>query len=78
MPTAVEAAAGRIAPRTAVTVRVTNNINVEALKNLVATIAGHTGCLTCGLLGVDLRLSGDPVEGVAIGKIPGVQSVSFE
>jgi hypothetical protein len=63
--------------RGAVHVRVAENVSLDHLQSLVAHIAGLTGCRTCGIMGVDLRLTGDPVEAQQIAKLPGVKSVSF-
>lgn len=61
----------------AVHVKVKENVSLENLQSIVAHIVGMTGCRACGILGIDLRLSGDPVEASQIAKLPGVQSVSF-
>jgi hypothetical protein len=58
-------------------IHVKENVNLEQLHGLIAHIGGLAGCPTCGLLGIDLRLSGDPVELQQITKLPGVQSASF-
>ncbi len=58
-------------------VRVSENVTLENLHSIINGIVGISGCRTCGLLGVDLRLSGDPVELQQVTKLPGVQSVSF-
>jgi hypothetical protein len=63
--------------RGTVNIRVADNVTLEHLNALVAHVAGLTGCRHCGLLGIDLRLSGDPVEGQQIAKLPGVSSVTF-
>ena len=60
-----------------INVRVTENVTLENLHNIVSTIVGISGCRTCGLLGVDLRLVGDPAELQQVSKLPGVQSASF-
>lgn len=60
-----------------VRVNVAENISLDQLHGIVAKIAGMAGCRTCGILGIDLRLSGDPVESQEIGKLPGVKSVGF-
>jgi len=60
-----------------INVRVTENVTLENLHNIINHIAGMTGCRTCGLLGVDLRLGGDPVELQQVAKLPGVQSAGF-
>jgi hypothetical protein len=58
-------------------IRVNENVNLENLQGIVAHIAGMTGCRTCGIMGVDLRLSGDPAEFQQIAKLPGVKTASF-
>ncbi len=58
-------------------IKVKENVSLEHLQGIVASIVGVSGCRTCGLLGVDLRLTGDPVEATEISKLPGVQSVQF-
>ncbi len=60
-----------------VNVKVREDISLEQLHRIIETIVGLSGCRTCGILGVDLRLSGDPVEANQITKLPGVQSVGF-
>lgn len=59
-------------------IKVKEDVSLEHLQSIVATIAGLSGCRTCGILGVDLRLSGDPAELSQIAKLPGVQSADFE
>lgn len=63
--------------RGSVHITVAENVTLEHLQGIVARIAGMTGCRTCGIMGVDLRLSGDPVESQDVAKLPGVRSVSF-
>jgi len=63
--------------RGSVHVTVRENISLDQLHEIVATISGMAGCRTCGILGIDLRLTGDPVEAGQITKLPGVQSVGF-
>ena len=58
-------------------IRVNENVTLENLQGILARVVGLTGCRTCGLLGVDLVLGGDPVELQEITKIPGVASASF-
>jgi hypothetical protein len=60
-----------------VRVSVAENVTLEHLQGIVARVAGMTGCRTCGIMGVDLRLSGDPVESQDLSKLAGVKSVSF-
>jgi hypothetical protein len=63
--------------RGSVHVNVVENISLENLQSIVARIAGMSGCRTCGIMGVDLRLTGDPVESHELVKLPGVKSVGF-
>jgi len=58
-------------------VRVSQNVTLENLQAIVVHIAGMTGCRTCGLMGVDLRLTGDPAELQQVAKLAGVQTVTF-
>jgi hypothetical protein len=58
-------------------VRVAENVTLDHLNSIIAHIGGMAGCRTCGLIGIDLRLSGDPVELQQVAKLPGVVSVSF-
>jgi hypothetical protein len=58
-------------------IKVTENVTLEHLHSIIGTIAGMAGCRACGIMGIDLRLSGDPVESKQITSLPGVESVSF-
>jgi hypothetical protein len=58
-------------------VTVREDISLEQLQTIIANIVGYGGCRACGILGIDLRLSGDPVEANQIAKLPGVKSVGF-
>ena len=58
-------------------VRVSQNVTLDNLQAIVAHIAGMTGCRTCGLMGVDLRLTGDPADLQQVAKLTGVQTVTF-
>jgi len=58
-------------------IRVAEKVTLDHLHSLIDQIAGLSGCHACGLLGIDLRLIVDPVEGAQISKLPGVKSVSF-
>jgi hypothetical protein len=62
--------------RGTIQVRVSENVSLDELRGIIGRIGGLCGCTTCGLMGIDLRLSGDPVEVQQIQKLPGVQSVS--
>jgi hypothetical protein len=59
-------------------VRVTQNVTLENLQAIVGRIASESGCQHCGLLGIDLQLSGDPESFQSIKTLPGVASVSTE
>ena len=63
--------------RGTVRIHVNENISLEHLQGLVAKIAGMAGCRPCGIMGIDLRLTGDPAESQEIAKLPGVKSVRF-
>jgi len=67
-----------ISRKAKVQVRLAHNVDLETITRIVQGIGGRYGCLTCGLGGVDLTLSGDPVEAAEFSKLPGVQSVSVE
>jgi hypothetical protein len=60
-----------------VKIRVKQDVSLEQLHGLIDNIVGLTGCRTCGIMGVDLRLSGEPVELEQIAKLPAVKSASF-
>jgi hypothetical protein len=62
---------------TVVQVRVKENVTLENLHGIISGIGGIYGCRACGLLGIDLRLTGegDPEEFQQIAKLPGVKSV---
>jgi hypothetical protein len=57
--------------------RVVKNVTLPNLTSLIEHIGGLAGCRTCGLLGVDLRITGDPVETHQVPQVPGVKSVTF-
>jgi len=50
------------APRPTITVSLKKQPNLEAISTIIAGIGGRYGCRTCGLLGVDVVLKGDPAE----------------
>jgi hypothetical protein len=60
-----------------VKVRVSEKVTLENLHTLLDRIVGISGCRACGLLGVDLHLTGDPVEWQEIKKLTGFQSVNL-
>jgi hypothetical protein len=55
--------------------RVNEKVTLDTLQAILAKIGGMTGCTRCGLLGVDLRITGDPVEAHQF-QLPGVVSIS--
>lgn len=63
--------------KSTVKIRVSEKVTLENLHSMIDRIVGICGCRTCGLGGVDLHLTGDPVEFQEIAKLPGVQSVAF-
>jgi len=63
--------------RGSVHINVAENVSLEHLQAMVAKVVGMTGCRTCGIMGVDLRLSGDPAGAQDLAKLPGVKSVGF-
>ena len=63
--------------RGTVSIRVAENVTLEHLHGIISTIGGLAGCRTCGIMGVDLRLSGDPVETQQLASLPGVKSVTI-
>jgi len=51
-------------------------VTLPNLTSLIEHIGGLAGCQRCGLLGIDLRITGNPVEH-QLPQVPGVTSVSF-
>jgi hypothetical protein len=72
-----EANASKSMSNASLQVRVTPNVTPEALSQVLASIMRLRGCVSCGLLGVDLRITGDPAEINELKNIQGVQSVSM-
>ena len=60
-----------------VKLRVKEDVTLEQLHGIIDHIAGMSGCRTCGIMGVDLQLSGDPVEFGQLAKLPGVKAASL-
>ena len=73
---AATAAAARTAP-TRIHINVNPKVTLDTLNTLMARISGMAGCTHCGLLGIDLRLTGDPVEAPQF-QMPGVTFARFE
>ena len=65
-------------PRPTVRVNLAKTVDLAQLNNIIGSITGRMGCRTCGLLGFDLQLQGDPGDFSEIGSLPGVRSVGFE
>jgi hypothetical protein len=59
-------------------VNLAKTVDLQQLNAIVSSIAGRMGCRTCGLLGFDLQLQGDPGDFPEVTSLPGVQSVGFE
>jgi hypothetical protein len=63
--------------RGTVSIRVAENVTLEHLQGIISTIGGLCGCRTCGIMGIDLRLTGDPAETQQLASLPGVKSVTL-
>jgi hypothetical protein len=63
---------------TTIRVNLKENVTVDAISEIVSIIGGRYGCRTCGLMGVDLHLSGDPGDLAQVRELAGVHSVSLE
>lgn len=63
--------------RTSVKVTLKENVDLASITNIISGIGGRYGCRTCGLMGIDLHLSGDPGDLPEIASLPGVKSASF-
>jgi hypothetical protein len=61
-----------------VRIRVTEDVTLENLNEIVARVSAMAGCRTCGIMGVDLHLSGDPIELQQISRLSGVKSVAAD
>ena len=76
MPDIATATARAPFATTKIHINVNEKVTLDTLNNLMARIAGMAGCTHCGLLGVDIRLTGDPVEAKQF-QMPGVTSAHF-
>jgi hypothetical protein len=47
----------------------TQDVSLEKLHGLIDDLTDMRGCRTCGIMGVDVRLSGGPVEVEQISKL---------
>ncbi len=65
-------------PRHSIRVHLTENVDLEKITAIVSAIGGRYGCRTCGLLGFDLQLAGDPGDLSQFSKLPGVASIGVE
>ncbi len=63
--------------RGTVHIRLAEKVTLENVHSIIDQITTMSGCRGCGFLGFELRLGGDPVEAIDIGKLPGVKSTSF-
>lgn len=65
-------------PTNVVSVVVDSKVNLDQVGELVGRIGGMVGCRTCGLIGIDLRITGgDPeqLKQLELQGLPGVSSV---
>jgi hypothetical protein len=58
---------------TTVNVHVQPKVTVEALTHIISTIGGKYGCRTCGLMGVDLHLTGDAGDPYELANVEGIK-----
>jgi hypothetical protein len=63
--------------RTTIHVHLKESVDLEKITAIVSAIGGRYGCRTCGLLGFDLQLAGDPGDFSQVEKLPGVASVGL-
>ena len=61
---------------TKIHLQVNEKVTLDTLNTLLGRITTMVGCTHCGLLGVDLRLTGDPVEAKQF-QMPGVTSAKI-
>jgi len=62
-----------VSQRTTVKVNLSKDVSLDSLSHLISVIGGRYGCRTCGLLGVDLHLAGDPGDTTELASLPGVR-----
>ena len=72
--TARSIGAGRIGT---VTVNFAEGVKIETLHAVVDNITRLTGCLGCGLVGIDLNFRGGDPELGNVRNLPGVTGASF-
>ena len=72
------ATARGVAPRTGkVTISVADSVKLETLHAAVDNIVKLTGCLGCGLVGIDLTFRGGDPDLGGIRNMPGVNDATF-
>ena len=76
MPDTGAAAARAPLTTSKIHLQVSEKVTLETLNTLMGRITTMTGCTHCGLLGVDLRITGDPVEAKQF-QMPGVTSATI-
>jgi len=76
MPETAAATARAPLATTRIQISVNEKVTLDTLNTLMSRITNMTGCTHCGLLGVDLRITGDPVEAKQF-QMPGVNSASI-
>ena len=62
-----------VSQRTNVKVNLSKDVSIESLSHLISVIGGRYGCRTCGLMGIDLHLAGDPGDPTELASLPGVR-----
>jgi len=62
--------------RGSIHINVAETVKLDDLHKIITEAVALSGCRTCGLLGIDIRLIGDPVVNPTILKIHGVKSAS--
>lgn len=71
------ARASSISRNGTVTVNVAESVKLEALQTALANIAKLTGCLGCGLVGIDVNFRGGDPDLNGVRSLPGVTNVTF-
>jgi hypothetical protein len=75
--TATARAASGISRSGTVTVNVAETVKLDTLHAAIDNIAKLTGCLGCGLVGIDLTFRGGDPDFGNVRTLPGVTGVTF-
>ena len=78
MAASTEVAKSHVQIPSTITINVSQEVKLETLHTVIDRIAHATGCLACGLLGIDLHFRGGDPDFLNVRTLPGVQQVSFE